>query len=44
MPQPVIMPLPQAPYGDRYARIGGDIVLIEVQRNLIVDVIPALLG
>jgi Ni/Co efflux regulator RcnB len=44
VPQPVIMHLPPAPYGYRYARIGGDIVLIEVQRNLIVDVIHALLG
>ena len=44
VPQPVITHLPPAPYGYRYARIGGDIVLIEVQRNLIVDVIHALLG
>jgi Ni/Co efflux regulator RcnB len=44
VPQPVIGHLPPAPYGYRYARIGGDIVLIEVQRNLIVDVIHALLG
>jgi Ni/Co efflux regulator RcnB len=44
VPQPVVLQLPAAPYGYRYARIGGDIVLIEVQRNLIVDVIHALLG
>ena len=44
VPQPVIVHLPPAPYGYRYARIGGDVVLIQVQGNLIVDVIHALLG
>jgi len=44
VPQPVLVHLPPPPYGYRYARIGGDIVLIQVQTNLIVDVIQALLG
>ena len=44
VPQPVIRQLPPAPYGYRYARIGGDIVLIQRQNNLIVDIIVGLLG
>lgn len=44
VPQPVIMQLQPAPYGYRYARIGGDIVLVQQQNNLIVDIIQGLLG
>ena len=44
VPQPVIRQLPPAPYGYRYARIGGDIVLVQQQSNLIVDIIQSLLG
>ena len=44
VPQPVILQLPPAPYGYRYARIGGDIVLVQQQNNLIVDIIQVLLG
>jgi Ni/Co efflux regulator RcnB len=44
VPQPVIRLLPPAPYGYRYARIGGDIVLVQQQNNLIVDIIIGLLG
>lgn len=44
VPQPVIQLLPPAPYGYRYARIGGDIVLVQQQNNLIVDIIIGLLG
>jgi Ni/Co efflux regulator RcnB len=44
VPQPVIVHLPPAPYGYRYARVGGDVVLIQVQGNIIVDIIHALLG
>jgi Ni/Co efflux regulator RcnB len=44
VPRPVILQLPPAPYGYRYARIGGDIVLVQQQNNLIVDVIQVLLG
>ncbi len=44
VPQPVIRQLPPAPYGYRYARIGGDIVLVQQQNNLIVDIIQSLLG
>ena len=44
VPQPVIRQLPPAPYGYRYARIGGDIVLVQQQNNLIVDIIQGLLG
>jgi Ni/Co efflux regulator RcnB len=41
---PVLRHLPPAPYGYRYARIGGDIVLVQQQNNLIVDIIVGLLG
>jgi Ni/Co efflux regulator RcnB len=44
VPQPVVMHLPPPPYGYRYARVGGDIVLIQIQGNNIVDIIQALLG
>ncbi len=44
VPQPVIVQLPPVPYGYRYARIGGDIVLVQQQNNLIVDIIQGLLG
>jgi Ni/Co efflux regulator RcnB len=44
VPQPVLVHLPPAPYGYRYARIGGDIVLVQQQNNLIVDIIQGLLG
>ena len=44
VPQPVILQLPPAPYGYRYARIGNDIVLVQQQNNLIVDIIQGLLG
>ncbi len=40
---PVIRMLPPAPYGYRYARIGGDIVLVQQQNNIIVDIIQVLL-
>ena len=33
VPQPVLVHLPAAPYGYRYNRIGGDIVLVQVQRT-----------
>ncbi|MDB5743189.1 MAG: hypothetical protein JWR68_1504 [Polaromonas sp.] len=41
---PVLRQLPPAPYGYRYARIGGDIVLVQQQNNLIVDIIVGLMG
>lgn len=44
VPQPVIVQLPPAPFGYRYARIGGDIILVQQQSNLIVDIIQVLLG
>ena len=44
VPQQVILQLPPAPYGYRYSRIGGDIVLVQQQNNLIVDIIQGLLG
>ena len=44
VPQPVILQLPPAPYGYRYSRIGGDIVLVRQQNNVIVDIIQGLLG
>lgn len=42
--QPVIRMLPPAPVGYRYARIGGDIVLVQQNNNVIVDIIQILLG
>lgn len=44
VPQPIIVHLPPAPYGYRYVRVGADIVLIQVQGNIVVDIIQALLG
>ena len=44
VPQPVIRQLPPAPYGYRYVLIGGDVVLVQQQNNLIVDIIQVLLG
>lgn len=44
VPQPVLVRLPPPPYGYRYARIGGDIVLVQQQNNIIVDIIQGLLG
>lgn len=42
--QPVIRQLPPAPVGYRYELIGGDIVLVQQQSNIIVDIIKGLLG
>jgi Ni/Co efflux regulator RcnB len=39
VPRPLLVQLPPAPYGYRYARIGGDIALVFQQNNLIVDII-----
>ena len=44
VPQPVIQQLPPAPFGYRYSRVGGDIVLIKQQNNVIVDIIQGLLN
>lgn len=44
VPRPVLVQLPPAPYGYRYARLGNDIVLVQAQNNLIVDIIQGLLG
>jgi Ni/Co efflux regulator RcnB len=44
VPQPVLVRLPPPPYGYRYARIGGDIVLVQQQNHIIVDIIQGLLG
>ncbi len=41
---PVIRMLPPAPYGYRYARLGGDVVLVQQQNNIVVDIIQGLLG
>lgn len=41
---PVIQKLPPAPIGYRYERIGGDIVLVQQQNNIVVDIIKGLLG
>ena len=44
VPQPVIRQLPAAPYGYKYILIGGDVVLVQQQSNLIVDIIQVLLN
>ena len=44
VPQPVLVQLPPAPYGYRYARVGGDIVLVQQRTNVIADIIQGLLG
>lgn len=43
VPKPVLVQLPVAPNGYRYARLGDDIVLVQQQNNLIVDIIQGLL-
>lgn len=44
VPQPVMVQLPPPPYGYRYARVGGDIVLVRNQNRIVVDVIVNLFG
>lgn len=43
VPTQVLRQFPPAPAGYRYVRIGGDIVLVRQQNNLIVDIIQGLL-
>ena len=44
VPQPVIQPLPVAPVGYRYVRVGNDILLLSPESAIVVDVIAGLLG
>ena len=44
VPKQVIVQLPPAPYGYRYARVGNDIVLVRSENQLIVDIIVGLLN
>ncbi len=44
VPQPVITHLPPVPYGYRYARVGGDVVLLRIGNNMVVDVIVGFPG
>ena len=44
VPRQVIVQLPPAPYGYRYARVGNDIVLVRNENQLIVDIIVGLLN
>jgi hypothetical protein len=37
VPQPVLVQLPPVPYGYRYGRVGGDVVLVHQKNNLVVD-------
>jgi Ni/Co efflux regulator RcnB len=39
VPQPVLVQLPAPPYGYRYVRLGGDIVLVQARNNLVIDII-----
>lgn len=38
VPQPVLVALPPPPMGFRYLRMGGDVVLVRINGNLVVDV------
>jgi Ni/Co efflux regulator RcnB len=38
VPAPVLTYLPPAPYGYRYQRVGGDLVLVHISDRLVVDV------
>ena len=42
VPQPVLVQLPPVPYGYRYGRVGGDIVLVYQKNNVVVDIIVGL--
>ena len=42
VPQPVLVQLPPVPYGYRYGRVGGDVVLVYQKNNLVVDIIVGL--
>jgi Ni/Co efflux regulator RcnB len=42
VPQPVLVQLPPVPYGYRYGRVGGDVVLVHQKNNLVVDIIVGL--
>jgi len=42
VPQPVLVQLPPVPYGYRYGRVGGDIVLVYRKNNLVIDIIVGL--
>lgn len=44
VPQPVLVQLPPPPYGYRYARVGGDIVLVQAQNHIVIDIIYNLFG
>ena len=39
VPQPVLTRLPPAPYGYRYGRLGGDVVLVVQSQNIVADII-----
>lgn len=42
VPQPVMVQLPPAPYGYRYARVLNDVVLVQSGNRLVVDIVVAL--
>jgi Ni/Co efflux regulator RcnB len=44
VPRPVLVRLPPAPYGYRYARIGNDVVLVRRQNNIVVDIMVNVFG
>lgn len=44
VPRPMLVQLPPAPYGYHYSRVGGDIVLVRNQNNLVVDIILNVFG
>ena len=39
VPQPVLVQLPRAPVGYRYAQVGPDIVLMQPSNRIVVDVL-----
>ena len=44
VPQPILVQMPPAPYGYRYARVGPDIVLVRAGNNVVVDIMLNVFG
>jgi Ni/Co efflux regulator RcnB len=44
VPRPMLVQLPPAPYGYHYRRVGGDIVLVRTQNNLVIDIMLNVFG
>jgi Ni/Co efflux regulator RcnB len=44
VPQPILVQLPPPPRGDRYVRVGGDILLIAIGTRMVIDGMQGLSG